>query len=68
MSARLVRAIRRRCQRNSQDRNGMGISELFLAPADDAAAILAVADLRLKQYLLGYTPAPVLVTNESQDR
>ncbi len=65
MSARLVRAIRRRCQRNSQDRNGMGISELFLAPADDAAAILAVADLRLKRYLLGYTPAPVAVTNES---
>ncbi len=62
MSARLARAIRRRCQSNSQDRNGMGISELFLAPAADAAAILAVADLRLKRYLLGYTPAPALVT------
>ncbi|HNO76919.1 MAG TPA: hypothetical protein PKN33_02575 [Phycisphaerae bacterium] len=68
MSAKLARAIRRRCQRNSQDRNGMGISELFLAPAEDAAAILAVADLRLKQYLLGYTPAPVMVRSKSKRR
>lgn len=54
MSARQARAIRRRCRRNSQNLNGMGVSELFLAPAEDAAAILRVSDMRLKRYLLGF--------------
>ncbi|GMU20126.1 MAG: hypothetical protein AMXMBFR13_02250 [Phycisphaerae bacterium] len=54
MSARLARAIRRRSQRRSQNRNGLGISELFLAPPDEASLIMAVHDTRLKLYLLGY--------------
>lgn len=53
MSARQIRAIRRRSQRRSQFRNGLGVSELFLAPPKDSAAILSVGDLRLKRYLLG---------------
>ena len=53
MTARAARRIRRRCQRHSQNRDGLGVSELFLAPADDAAIILAARDLRLKAYLLG---------------
>lgn len=53
MSARQIRAIRRRSQKRSQFRNGLGVSELFLAPPHDSAAILSVEDLRLKRYLLG---------------
>jgi hypothetical protein len=54
MKARQARAIRKRCQRHSQNRNGLGVSELFLAPAKDAEAILRSADFRLKRYLLGF--------------
>jgi hypothetical protein len=53
--ARRARAIRRGCQRRSQHREGLGVSELFLAPPFDAAIILAAADFRLKRYLLGFS-------------
>lgn len=55
MFARQARAIRKQCQQHSQMRDGMGVSELFLAPAEDAALILRVRDVRLKKYLLGFT-------------
>jgi hypothetical protein len=58
MSARRARAIRRRCQQHSQNRDGLGVSELFLAPPEDAAAILAARDFRLKAYLLGFSQIP----------
>ncbi|MFQ5412934.1 MAG: hypothetical protein ACE5E6_00605 [Phycisphaerae bacterium] len=58
MKARRARAIRRASQRRSQNRDGLGLSELFLAPARDAATILRVRDLRLKCYLLGFTQIP----------
>ena len=54
MKARTLRALRRRSQRRSQNRNGMGVSELFLASKADATMILAAEDARLKQYLLGF--------------
>lgn len=54
MSARKARAIRRRSQSRSQFRNGLGVSELFLADEADAAAILGACDFRLKKYLLGF--------------
>ena len=60
MSARRARRIRRRCQSNSQYRDGLGVSELFLAPPADALAILAVRDTRLKLYLLGFSIIPSL--------
>jgi hypothetical protein len=54
MRARLARSIRKRCQQHSQNRNGLGVSELFLAPPRDAGVILAANDSRLIRYLLGY--------------
>ena len=36
-----------------------GVSELFLAPARDARAILATRDLRLRCWLLGFTARPI---------
>ncbi len=54
MTARRIRQIRRGCQERSGNRQGMGVSELFTAPPEHANAILAVTDLRLKRYLLGY--------------
>ncbi len=53
MTARAARAIRRRCQGHSQNRDGLGVSELFLASVKDAGFILAAKDYRLKAYLLG---------------
>ena len=58
ITARKVRSIRRGCQKRSQNRNGLGISELFLAPDVDAEIILSVMDLRLKFYLLGFSRIP----------
>jgi hypothetical protein len=58
LKARKVRAIRRGCQQRSQCREGMGVSELFLAPVEDAAVILPAIDSRLKLYLLGFEVAP----------
>lgn len=54
LTSRKLRSIRRASQRRSQNRNGLGISELFLAPLDHAAVILEASDKRLKWYLLGY--------------
>jgi hypothetical protein len=54
IKARKARAIRRGCQRRSQCRDHLGVSELFTAPQCDAQVILAAADIRLKQYLLGF--------------
>ncbi len=54
ITARKARAIRRGSLRRSQDRNGLGVSELFLAPPANAAVILTVRDLRLLRYLLGF--------------
>jgi len=56
--ARQARRIRRRCQRRSQNRNGLGVSELFLAPSADAEAILSTTDARLKLFLLGFDNIP----------
>lgn len=56
--ARRARAIRRRCRQHSQNLDGLGVSELFLAPAEDAAAVLAASDFRLKCYLLGFSEIP----------
>lgn len=53
ITARKARAIRRACQRRSQNRDGLGVSELFLAPLADAAVILQATDVRLQRYLLG---------------
>ena len=58
ITARKARTIRRGCQRRSQHRDGLGISELFLAPPDDAAVILSASDIRLKYYLLGFSKLP----------
>lgn len=58
MTARLARRIRRRCQRNSHCREHCGVSELFLAPPQEAAVILAARDLRLLSWLLGFTDVP----------
>lgn len=55
LTARQARAFRRASQRRSQNRGGLGLSELFLAPPIEAALILAVRDFRLKRYLLGLT-------------
>ena len=55
MSARQARHLRRRSQSRSQNENGCGLSELFLASPADAAIILKTNDLRLKYWLLGYT-------------
>lgn len=62
MSAKRARHIRRGSQSRSQNPNGLGISEIFLAPPADAEVILATTDLRLKYWLLGFTvlPADVL--------
>ncbi len=54
MKARTLRAVRRRSQRRSQNRDGLGVSELFLASKADVAVILSAEDVRLKQYLLGF--------------
>jgi hypothetical protein len=56
--ARHARSIRRGCQRRSQHRDGLGVSELFLAPPVDAHIILAATDTRLKLYLLGFSRIP----------
>ena len=54
ITARQARLIHRASQRRSQNRDGMGVSELFLAPAKEAEIILRVTDARLtKRYLLG---------------
>ncbi|MFQ5589866.1 MAG: hypothetical protein ACE5HE_01770 [Phycisphaerae bacterium] len=58
ITARRARIIRRGCQRRSQNRDGLGVSELFLAPPADAAVILAASDVRLKYYLLGFSQVP----------
>ena len=58
LSGKQARHIRRRCQRRSQNPNGLGFSELFLASQEDAAIIVATHDLRLKYWLLGYTAVP----------
>ena len=50
----MARKIRRRSQQVSQDRQGMGVSELFLGRPSDVERILAAHDTRLKLYLLGY--------------
>ncbi len=55
MSARQARHIRRRSQSRSQNENGCGVSELFLASPADAEIILKTKDLRLKYWLLGYS-------------
>ena len=52
--ARQAKRIRRRCRQHSQNQNGLGISELFLAPPADAQVILAAKTSQLKAYLLGY--------------
>ncbi len=49
-----AKQIRRRCQRHSQNHNGLGVSELFLAPQADAKVILEAKTPALKIYLLGY--------------
>ncbi|MHC5110386.1 MAG: hypothetical protein ACYTHJ_10965 [Planctomycetota bacterium] len=54
ITARQARSIRRGCQQRSHKRDNLGISELFTAPAGDAAVILAANDVRLKLYLLGF--------------
>ncbi|MFH1417666.1 MAG: hypothetical protein ABII12_05190 [Planctomycetota bacterium] len=53
LSARLARHIRRGCQGRSANPHGLGVSELFTAPPQEASIILAARDLRLKRYLLG---------------
>lgn len=58
LNARQARSIRRGSQRRSQNRDGLGISELFTAPASDAAIILQATDNRLKYYLLGFSAIP----------
>ena len=58
ITARQARAIRRASQRRSQNRDGLGVSELFLAPAGEAAVILRATDMRLKRYLLGFMHIP----------
>ena len=58
MKARHFRTIRRCCQRHSQHRNGLGVSELFLAPSHHVEVILGANDLRLKRYLLGFSDIP----------
>lgn len=55
--AKRAKQIRRRCRKHSQNRTGLGISELFLACPKDAAFILAAKTLALKAYLLGYGDA-----------
>ncbi len=58
ISARLARTIRRHSQLRSQNREGLGVSELFLAPEEEAVVILAATDIRLKYYLLGFSFIP----------
>ena len=55
MLARQARHLRRRSQSRSQNENGCGLSELFLAMPADAEIILRTNDLRLKYWLLGFT-------------
>ncbi len=61
LTARRARSIRRGCQRRSQHPNGLGVSELFLAPLVDAGVIVAAKDVRLKLYLLGFSRLPSAV-------
>ena len=58
ISARLARTIRRHSQLRSQNREGLGVSELFLASKEEAVIILAATDFRLKCYLLGFSRIP----------
>lgn len=58
MRARHARQIRRRPQQNSQCPNHCGVSELWLAPPEDALTILQTLDERLKFWLLGFTDLP----------
>ena len=58
ISARKARTIRRHSQCRSQNREGLGVSELFLASEEEALIILAVTDIRLKYYLLGFSFIP----------
>ncbi len=58
ITARKARSIRKGCQLRSQNRDGLGISELFLAPEVDAEIILSAVDFRLKLYLLGFSRIP----------
>jgi hypothetical protein len=55
MSARIVRKIRRCCQRIDRCRNHLGLSALWLAPPAYQKTILATKDTRLKLWLLGFT-------------
>ncbi len=52
----------------SQSPNGLGFSELFLAPPADVEIILATKDLRLKYWLLGYTSLPPKVNAKFRSR
>ncbi len=58
ITARRARAIRRASRENSQCRDGLGVSELFLADEADAQVILKATDTRLKLYLLGFSEIP----------
>ena len=58
IKARKARAIRRASRLRSQHRDGLGVSELFLAGDADAAVIIMASDMRLKMYLLGFTEIP----------
>lgn len=58
ITARRALAIHRGSLRRSQNCNGLGVSELFLAPPAHAAVILTVRDLRLLRYLLGFSEIP----------
>ena len=60
ITARQARFVRRASQRRSQNRDGLGVSELFLAPREGAALILATRDMRLRRYLLGFPNVPNL--------
>ncbi len=55
MLARQARHLRRRSRSRTQNENGSGLSELFLATPADAEIILRTNDLRLKYWLLGFT-------------
>ncbi len=68
LSAKRARHIRRRAQQRSHNLNCLGFSEMFLAPAEDAAIILATDDLRLKYWLLGFTALPPRVVARFRSR
>ncbi len=63
LTAKQARSIRRASQRRSQHPDGLGVSELFLAPPAEADVILEARDPRLKRYLLGFS---LLLLNRHQ--